>query len=280
MSDSKAPPTFDAAVDLALDQVPLPENLAGEPEQPADASGDESLTPSAPHLRAVKGEEPEPEDAPAQPEKPADPREERSRQRAQKYADFLDDIENNPALRKHVMSFWDGPQSGPEKPPADPADDDPLAEYDERDRSAIAKALERQEQKFQAILAQALAPFQEQMAEASASREFETLTKEHPDWKKYASKEDLAEARKSFPGLTLLAAYRMTGLTKELAAVRAHVSNADRQMAKVGEVLKRKHPADTTPRRHVKVEKPAVSWDEGFETAYARKKAAFGTPGR
>lgn len=264
---------FEEAVGQAMAEIGAPPDQASEANDEDDGTR-EASAPPAPQLRAVKDE---PEEAkPAQPERAVDPKQERLVSRAQKYGEFLDDIENNAALRKHIESFW----APKDEAPKQAADDDPLAEYDEKDRSALSKLLERHEQKMLSRFDEALAPFREQMAAQHATQEFSVLDKEHPDWKTHASKEDLAEVRKQFPGLTLLAAYRMTGLPKELAAVRAHVTNADRQVAKVGEVLKRKHPAESTPRRHVKVEKPALSFEDGFELAYARAKAAFGTPGR
>lgn len=282
MKDSReAALGFDEAVDAALANIPVPEELAGEDVGGVDDGTRDASSPTAPQLRAVK-DEPEAEAAPAEaPKTSADPRTERAQKRGEKYSDFLDDLEANPALRRHVMAFWGpGEESQPGKPQPAVEDDDPLAGYDEQDRNALTRAMAKQEKKFEAILAQALAPFQEQMAHAAASQEFESLSREHPDWKKFASKEDLADVRAKIPGLSLLAAYRMTGLVKELADVRAHVSNADRQVAKVSEVLKRKHPAESTPRRHVKVEKREVDYDDAFELAYARKKAASGSPGR
>lgn len=203
--------------------------------------------------------------------------EQRDIERVKKHRDFLDDVENNQALRQHILEFWNK-GAGPAQRPAaeEPGEDDPLAEYDEKDRSALSRLLERHEQKLLAHFEQMFSPVRDQFAKSAADQEFATLREEAPDWEKWAKPEELKAVRGQFPGLSLTAAYRIVSQPK----IRAQVQNADRQMAKVSDVLSRKAPAESQPRRHVKVDKREASWEDGFDKAYAQMKAAFGTPGR
>lgn len=286
---------FDAAMDQALEKLPVPKDFAvesneGGPSRPAlrtvaKAAGgavDES---------AADGEAADAADDPvaaqirqrlvqqaAAKEKAEAERTTRSSDQVNRYADFIKDVETNPALRDHILKFWQGDQiSAPAQPQQAPqVEDDPLAGYAEQDRKALSSYIERREAKLLQQIQQIVAPFHEQLTESAASREFSDLAKAYPDWETWTTKKELAEIRQQFPNMNLVAAFRLTGFDK----VRAKVSNATRQMATVKDVLSRQAPAESQPRRHVRVDKREMSFDEGFEKAYAQVKAAVGSPGR
>jgi hypothetical protein len=204
----------------------------------------------------------------------------RMSKRVERFGQFLDDVESNPALRDHILKFWHGDNQQAAAHEArqspGPEEDDPLAEYDEKDRTALNRYYDRREQTLLRKIEQIVAPFQEQMVTSAAEREFATLQEKHPDWQKWTDKKELAEIRGQFPNLSLLAAYKIASHDR----VRAKVVNADRQMAVVKDVLARKAPAESQPRRHVKVDKREMSWDEAFEKAYSQVRAVGGLPGR
>lgn len=281
---------FDAAVDQAMSSLGEPP----EADESASDGGRDASEPTAPQLRAV----PE-QDQPAgdgEPDQGAElarqriEREEQQRQQAQqgdvdrhavrgrKYADFLDDIENNAGLRDYIRGYWEQQQRGQPAAPqqAQQGDDDPLEGYDDRDRAALNKLWEQRERRILSQMEQMLKPFHEQAAQHAAEREYAALAKEYPDWEQHASRQDLAGIRQQFPDVSLIGAFRMAAFDR----VRAKNAKTDRQLAKVGDVINRRPPAESQPRRHVKVDKREMSWDEAFDKAWSQAKAAFGTPGR
>lgn len=296
---------FDAAVDQALAKMPSQD--AGADDAPAEGSR-EASEPGAPALRSLRSAEDE--DASADAGDPvaarlkerlaADDRaqqaaathdERRHLERGKRYAEFLDECERDPLVRdlnlarwdpdarRRVMDRWEQEEApAPARGAARPAKDDPLADYDERDRTAISRLLEQRDQMWEQRLAKEFAPFREQAAAQEAAREIQVLAAEAPDWKDWAKPEELKAVRAEFPGLSLTAAYRIVSQPK----IRASINKADRQMATVRNVIERARPAESLPKRHVKVEKPAMNYDEAFDQALARVKAASAgsTPGR
>lgn len=280
--------SFDSAVDKALSsmgQAPDPTD-SPEPVEAAPVKGEEATEPEGDEA-APTTVDPEADLARQRVERARAAREKiesdanaHRAARVEKYGDFLADIEGNPSLRDHILKFWNQePSAGPGPGPVGPVEkpeDDPLAGYDERDRKALQSYHDRREQALLQKIQQIVAPFQEQLTQGAADREIGDLGKDYPDWEKWVSRKELAEIRQQFPQLSLKAAYRIAAFDQ----VRGRVSNADRQMAKVRDVLDRKQPAESQPRRHVKVEKRETSFDEGFDRAYAQAKAAWGSPGR
>lgn len=274
---------YDSAFDRAVSQ-------AGEsPVDDGEPQGREASDPTPVALRAVAEQDPEAavsDDDPVaaklrerlardeeRTKQTRDASLQRSLDRVQKHGDFLDDIESNAALRQHILEFWNkGDIQRDQSEP--PQNDDPLADYDEKDRSALSKLLERHEAKLMARMEQMFEPVRDQFARSAADHELTTLKDEAPDWETWAKPEELKAVRAQFPGLSLTAAYRIVSQPR----IRARVSRADKQMAKVSDVLSRKAPAESQPRRHVKVDKRETSWDDAFDKAYAQMKAAFGQP--
>lgn len=281
---------YDSAVDQALSKMGGPPKESDEPVEsarPALRSVEDEGDPGDEQVEDATAEEADPvadqarqrvERATAERERISAEVQSRSLARAQRYSDFLDDVENNPAFRDHILKFWPEEQGGaPAAAPQRAAEEeDPLAGYDEKDRNALSKYHDRREQAMLRKIEQLLAPFQSQLVQSAAEREFADLTKEHPDWESLADRKQLRALREQFPNMSLLAAYKLASYDK----VRGKISNADRQLATVKDVLSRKAPAESQPRRHVRVEKREMNFDEGFDRAYAQAKAAFGTPGR
>lgn len=267
---------FDNAVDEAMAKMGQPQADPGDETAPGER---EASDPPAATLRAVKRDvEPAPADPPdtRQADREAaraQEQEQRYLSRGKKFDEFLTDLEQNPALRQHVMGFWNQPGT---REDAKPPPKDPLADYDPRDRQAISELLEQRDQKWMQVLEQRLAPFTERLERDAASQELSELAKEDPDWEKLVTREELKAARSQFPGLSAIAAYRLVSQPK----LRANKGNADRQVAKVRDVINRAHPAESQQKRHVKVEKREMAWDEAFDAAYSKIKASSGSPGR
>ncbi len=260
---------WDAAVDQALAQ-------AGTPAPEVAEGAREASEPGAPALRTIRSD---PEaSAPVKPTVAQVPAADAGLiDRAKKYNEFLTDVERNPALRQHILAFWNGNGAPPQQTAEPQREDDPLEGYHEQDRTALSKLLEQRDKMWEQRLEAAVAPFKEQLAQTEAQREIASLAEEAPDWKEWASREELAAVRAQFPTLSLTAAFRIVSQPK----IRASINKADRQLATVRNVINRAQPAESQPRRHVKVEKPAMTYDEAFDQALARAKASsVGTPGR
>jgi hypothetical protein len=150
----------------------------------------EASEPGVPHLRQVRKDAAAAAE-PAQPD-PAKPPlsddERRYLDRGKRFNDFLNDVETNPALKQHILAFWNGEAARAAQP--DPVED-PLDGYDERDRKALSKLLEQNNKQWEAKLEAAVAPFKEQLAQAVASREFEALSTEDPNWKTWVTPDEL-----------------------------------------------------------------------------------------
>lgn len=269
---------FDTAVDAAIAKMGQPQGDPGDEAAPGEREASE---PPPAGLRAVK-REPEVETPPADTRLAdreaarAQEAEQRYLQRGKKFDEFLTDLEQNPALRKHVMGFWDQPGTREDQRTQEPAPKDPLADYDPRDRQAISELLEQRDKQWEARLEQRMAPLVERFERDLAAQEFSNLAKEDPEWEKYATREELKTVRSQFPALSLTAAYRIVSQPK----LRANQGTADRQVAKVRDVINRAQPAESQQKKHVKVEKREMNWEEAFDAAYSKIKASSGSPGR
>lgn len=270
---------FDNAVDEAMAKMGPPQGDSGDEHAPGER---EASDPPPAALRSVKPAAEEPVAEPPADTRLQDRREAAAREQDQRYLargkkfdEFLNDIEQNPALRQHVMSFWD-PQGGAQARPAPVEKKDPLAGYHPEDRAAISALLEERDRVWEQRLEQRLAPFTERLERDAATQEFTNLAKEDPEWETYATREELKAVRGQFPALSLVAAYRLVSQPK----LRAGTKTADRQVAKVRDVINRAQPAESQQKRHVKVEKQGMAWDDAFDTAYSKIKASSGSPGR